>query len=120
MKGSDKVKVPQWDGTEGCAGIGVELFYDEDRRTQQQNVEHLSQLRAICSACKRLDECREYAIKHEYYGFWGGMTVTERIHFRRKFKIKLVRPEMYSEAMPDFARGKASDSFITTTNTRSV
>jgi WhiB family transcriptional regulator, redox-sensing transcriptional regulator len=100
-----KVKVPVWDGGEPCASVGLTLFYNDDRKTQYQNKELERELKSICAGCHRLNECREYAINHEYYGFWGGMTNLERKAYRKAYKIELVRPEMYSECLPEFARG---------------
>lgn len=105
----DSIKTPNWDGSETCASIGVDLFYDEDRRNVAETRQHLGFLRDICNSCHRLNECREYAIKHEYYGFWGGMTVTERREYRKKYKIELVRPEMFSDCLPKFERGVQKD-----------
>lgn len=99
-----RVRVPAWDGTEACATIGVALFYNDDRKTQYENKELEHELKSICNSCHRLNECREYAIKHEYYGFWGGMTLTERREYRKKFKIELIRPEIYSDFLPKFDR----------------
>lgn len=109
----DKINFPNWDGTEACANLGTGLFYDEDTRKQNEARQNLRFLQELCSQCPKLVECREYAIKHEYYGFWGGMSMTDRRIYRAKHKIKLLRPEQHSDYTPIFERGKASDSIIT-------
>lgn len=94
----------KWDGSELCTQVSPDLFYLEDVSTGKSMKDkykeyntNLPNLRKLCHACPRLDDCRSYAIKHEYFGFWGGMSERERKEYRRKFKIKLVRPELYSD-----------------------
>lgn len=96
-----EVNIPEWDGSELCAQIPHELYYEQSTRTRdgREEIEHL---RRVCDNCPRLLECREYSIKHELYGFWGGMTEQDRINFRSKYKINYIRPELYSEMLPDF------------------
>jgi len=105
MRANKVVRVPLWDGSEACSGIGVDIFYDDSRKNVYQGREHREALTAICLSCPRLNECSEYAIKHEQYGFWAGMTEDQRHEYRKKNKITLVRPEMYSDCLPDFKRG---------------
>jgi hypothetical protein len=97
----EEVKIPEWDGSELCAQIPHELFYDQSTRSVADRAD-INNLRRVCDNCPRLLECREYAIKHELYGFWGGMTEKDRMDFRKKYKIKYIRPELYSEMLPDF------------------
>jgi hypothetical protein len=42
-----------------------------------------------CRNCPVLLSCREYAIKHEGYGFWGGLTAKERKKIRDQRGIQL-------------------------------
>lgn len=39
---------------------------------------------SICRSCPVVTECREYAIVHEPYGTWGGMTAEERDVWRQR------------------------------------
>lgn len=45
--------------------------------------EEVSELRSVCEQCPILAECRAYAVEHNEYGFWGGMTWRERDALRR-------------------------------------
>lgn len=93
------INVPKWDGSELCTQVPHELFFEYETRTKSGR-EDVQDLKKLCSNCPRLNECAEYAIKHELYGFWGGMTEQERIAYRKKFKITYIRPEIYSELLP--------------------
>lgn len=91
-----------------CAGISVDVFYDEvivekavdvevgDSTYQMYRstapIQH-AYLRQMCMRCPVLQECREWAITHENYGFWGGMTATERASERVLRGIELDEPE---------------------------
>jgi len=96
-----RIKVPYWDGTEMCTKLGQGLFYDNSLSRTIDNRKDLEFVRKLCANCPRLSECRVYAIKHELYGFWGGMTERERNEYRKKYKIKLMKPELYSDFMVD-------------------
>jgi len=37
----------------------------------------------ICSECPVSEECKEYAIVNEYFGYWGNTTMEDRIEIRR-------------------------------------
>jgi WhiB family redox-sensing transcriptional regulator len=39
--------------------------------------------KAICARCPVLAECRSWAISHEAYGIWGGLTEHQRARLRR-------------------------------------
>lgn len=44
---------------------------------------HVKQAKAVCRDCPVMGECLDYALEHEAYGIWGGMTEQERERFRR-------------------------------------
>ena len=46
-----------------------------------------------CAKCPVLDQCRDYAIWHEEYGFWGGMSEGERASYREANGITMIVPE---------------------------
>jgi WhiB family redox-sensing transcriptional regulator len=78
-----------------CDGIETDYFYptnhtSKDPGAAKDNLEPLPQeyLKRLCENCLVLDECREWAIKHEAYGYWGGMTPSQRKAFRQKHKIR--------------------------------
>lgn len=51
------------------------------------------ELRNECAGCPVLDQCRNYAIWHEEYGFWGGMSEEERGAYRNAHGITMIVPE---------------------------
>jgi len=105
-----EIKLPKWDGTENCAGMDVNAFFDDNRKTRWQETTERRELIELCMTCNKLAECAEYSLKHELYGFWAGMTQDERVEYRKKNKIKLVRPELYSDYLPDFRKGVPNDN----------
>lgn len=66
-------------GAAACKGVWTPLFFPK-----QGEYENLSELKTICEGCPILEECREYAIWNESYGFWGGMTAADRMKLRAK------------------------------------
>jgi WhiB family redox-sensing transcriptional regulator len=81
--------MPNLEGA-NCVGLDTDLFYDDYIGTEGPEFHYYvstkpkqhAQLRRICLECPVVQECREYAISHELYGFWGGMTAMERISER--------------------------------------
>lgn len=49
--------------------------------------------RMICAGCPVKNECLDYALKHEEFGIWGGMSAEERNRYRRTHKVKFVSSE---------------------------
>ena len=102
--------MPDFTGA-SCAGISVDVFYDEvivekavdvevgDSTYQMYRstapIQH-AYLRQMCMRCPVLQTCREWAITHENYGFWGGMTATERASERVLRGIELDEPSYVS------------------------
>lgn len=81
--------------TPACDGMDTNFFYpvgeaNEDNVFAKDNVYPL--LRQVCANCDVLDKCRDWAIKHEEWGFWGGMSVYERRKYRKKYKIRVQQP----------------------------
>lgn len=87
--------MPNLEGA-NCIGLDTDLFYDdyvvgegEEQYWSDVNDKYYTRyistapkqhtwLRRVCLTCPVVQECREYAISHELYGFWGGMTAIER------------------------------------------
>lgn len=92
-------KYPAFDGSQNCASVGTVLFFPEDNlgRCSLVNDEIKAALIQVCSNCSFLTECATYAINHEEYGFWGGMSAKERRDYRRKYGIVLERIEYERE-----------------------
>lgn len=65
-----------------CVGIDPEVFFP----TNEKNFEQVGQALVHCSGCPVLEQCREYALKYEDHGIWGGTTARQRRSLKRKAK----------------------------------
>lgn len=54
----------------------------------------------ICNECPVMVECLNYALHHESYGIWGGLTERERQTMRRIRSVKMVTKEPINVAVP--------------------
>ncbi len=80
------MKYPEFRGDEPCISIGFELFYADQS-------DHLYPILAgCCESCPSLEPCREWAIRHEAHGYWGGMTPADRKLYRSKRRIPFTDP----------------------------
>ena len=81
-----------------CAGMDGDMFYDD--MTVHESVTEYgyytstapkqhAMLRRVCANCPVKVECAEFAIKHERFGFWGGLTAMERHSIRSMKNILL-------------------------------
>ena len=73
-----------------CAEVGVEIFYTDDK--DEKKVESMStyaMANSICKKCPHKNECAEWAIKHELFGFWGGLSPKERTNLRRDKRMQV-------------------------------
>ena len=73
-----------------CAEVGVEIFYTDDK--DEKKVESMStyaMANSICKKCPHKNECAEWAIKHELFGFWGGLSPKERTNIRRDKRMQV-------------------------------
>jgi hypothetical protein len=74
-----------------CIEIGSELFFPEGE-ARVAAVAH-NEAKKVCNLCKHLDDCAQWAIKHELYGVWGATTPLERQEIRKQYGIVRVKPE---------------------------
>ncbi len=58
-----------------------ELFFPLDTAPGARQV---AAAKAICARCPVLAECRSWAISHEAYGIWGGLTEHQRARLRHR------------------------------------
>lgn len=79
---------PTWGEERACLGIPTELFFIED---PVESVQINRSLRRVCAACPALVECRDWARRHEAYGFWGGESAKARAEWRRANKVSMQR-----------------------------
>lgn len=80
---------PSFDGTQACAG---DLdFADEATPAREQ----------ACKQCPFRQSCFEWAVAHEEYGFWAGVTAGKRADIRSARGQLLVTPQLGGNAFPD-------------------
>lgn len=89
IKTGDGVPSPSFDGP--CKGQ-TDLFYRPYSSKAAARI-LIAQVKAICASCAHLDPCREWGIKHEEFGVWGGWTEQERRAYRINNDVTLERPE---------------------------
>jgi hypothetical protein len=65
------------------------LFYHSEENPNDVPLEAIE----ACAKCEVRQECAEWAIRHEAFGYHGGMTQAERARIRRKERIMLVEPQ---------------------------
>ena len=53
------------------------------------------QAKAVCEKCPVIEDCLRWALKHEAYGYQGGMSAYQRGRERAKRRIALFSPNMY-------------------------
>ena len=75
--------------------MDTDFFYpvgeaNEDNQFARDNVYPI--LRKVCANCDVFNKCKDWAIKHEDWGFWGGMSMYERRKYRKLHGIKLEQP----------------------------
>ena len=77
-----------------CNGIGESVFFLGPGEAKSFN----PQLRKICNGCDILEDCRNWALAHEKYGFQGGMSGHERKDYREKHGIAYEDPSLVAWA----------------------
>lgn len=70
--------LPEWFSEGACVGMDPNLF-----EPSATNATGSAPWRNICRECPIRQWCQDYAIKHESYGNWGGLTSKERQQLRR-------------------------------------
>lgn len=76
------VERPAWQRRAACRGQPIDLFFaPRGNRTA-------GTARAVCESCPVRAECLDHALEHERtHGVWGGMTVRERRHEKRRRRL---------------------------------
>jgi hypothetical protein len=72
---NDFTNLPVGTGKEACLDEEPDLFFSDFSLD-------IAKARATCSTCPLLESCGTYALKHENFGVWGGMTAEERYEIR--------------------------------------
>ena len=96
-----------------CMGKPLNIWFpyadkkDENSLSKTTFAERYRQARSdtdiakqICRECSVLVGCLNYALHHESYGIWGGLTERERQTMRRIRNIKMVTKEPINVAVP--------------------
>lgn len=83
--------MPQYDEVDwekaACRdSIYTDAFYDVEEARSIVAYEYINALRSICLSCPIWKECLSYAMSHEMYGVWGGLTSIERLSFKEPRK----------------------------------
>jgi len=112
----DVVGLPDYDGTQTCAQVGLEAFYYEADETSEpwyvEGGERPSTMRQIrlpyptysrldatlinvCHDCPFVARCFGHALLNEEFGFWGGTNPGDRKRLRKKLGIKLSDSKFY-------------------------
>lgn len=95
-----------------CKGIDTDYFYypsgDDssdrflEKRSGATGVNAVyGYLSRICNECPIMSECASYAIKHEQWGFWGGLGPRERQRIRKTLGI-VINDVFDSEKYDDY------------------
>ena len=74
-----------------CYGAPTNLFYKVEENRKMNEWIDVGILRSICGSCPIYKHCLAYALRHEDYGVWGGMTTNERNAFNGKAPEKQTR-----------------------------
>jgi WhiB family redox-sensing transcriptional regulator len=78
------MEYPDWQDTPNCRGADSEAFFTETGSSTYTNI---GMLKRICGSCAVVDQCLDYALKHEVMGYWGNTTEFQRKEIRRKLNI---------------------------------
>jgi WhiB family redox-sensing transcriptional regulator len=71
-----------------CRGMETSDFVKND-----DGFDYSDQVKNACARCPVMVECRDYAVKHERYGYWGGTSPNQRASIRRRRRINLRSPQ---------------------------
>ena len=69
------------------AGVDPDAFFPPNGKVPPS-------IAAICVGCEIRNECLEWALRHEAFGYWGGTSEDDRQAIRKKAGIVLERPEL--------------------------
>jgi hypothetical protein len=67
-----------------CADTDPDAFFTIERTSTYSDIK---MLRKICSDCTVINQCLDYALKHEVLGYWGNTTEFQRKRLRKQLNI---------------------------------
>jgi WhiB family transcriptional regulator, redox-sensing transcriptional regulator len=71
--------VNDWRHRARCRNVSPELFFPDATDNKQ-----IAKAKAVCKLCPVQLQCREWALRTNEAGIWGGMTDEERRAVRRR------------------------------------
>lgn len=83
-----------WADGAACTHIDTEDFFRVDGLYSDEVVD-------ACRACPVLAACREWGLRNEDSGYWGGMSERERRRQRRILGITLATPDPDPDPEPE-------------------
>lgn len=78
--------------TPNCAGTDLEVWFPGD--TVHNTSSEIQAARRVCNACPLLEPCRDWGLRHEMFGIYGGLSAGERRVIRIKAGISYSAPEV--------------------------
>lgn len=113
---NDFVNLPAVTGNEACLPVeDPDIFFSDFALD-------IALAKDICAECPMIQSCRNYAMKHEDYGVWGGLTAGER--FKLRGNKDAFNPSDIAELIreKDFIMHKTADEVAATyeVDTRTV
>ena len=83
---NQQVPYEEWVTRAVCKGL-TDIFYDKNTERIEARLRREDRARQICHACPVIQQCLEYSIEHNEFGFWGGQSEVERFQHVRKKRI---------------------------------
>ena len=72
-----------WRARAACRGTPDPDLFFPPVTTGPAAARQVAAAKAICAHCPVQAQCRTWALGHEAYGIWGGLTEHQRAHLRR-------------------------------------
>jgi WhiB family redox-sensing transcriptional regulator len=82
-----RMKPPYFESA-SCREVGGDFFFVDETTNEYIS---LDLAKSVCKGCLHMQECLEWAVKHENDGIWGGTTPAQRRMMRRELGITLHR-----------------------------
>lgn len=86
---TDKLKPP----TNGLCVGKTDLFYLPPFRTKE-SMRKENEAKILCRVCPQQKQCLEYALHHEAFGIWGGLSERARRMMRKEMGITVEKIEL--------------------------
>ena len=82
----------EWLQQAACRGMNPNLFFPEhDNGRKAYKVDQ--QAVDACAKCPVVEQCADWAVKHEAHGYQGGLTENQRAQIRKKLNIFIWEPQ---------------------------